>query len=439
MRRTLFILPPLASIVLASGCFFKKETASHGPDLHIGGSIMLDKCGYSVTTREGASVPELGTAILGSDPAPKMVHLNVGKDPRTGVAILWRTNDEATFATTVQYGINGATDKSENGFTFVYDLNAPTADNISTVRMHETHLCGLTPDTEYTYRVGGVDANGKEAWSPTYTFRTLPTDPAAEVVMLVIGDTRDGYSTWGGALQQAFAKAQPDIVLFDGDATTLGPVQDEWEAWFNAAAPELPLAPMILAHGNHDVSAVNWFSQFAQPGDEQNFAVDFGAVHLTVANDSPVASADLTGVGAQMLDANLKAGANAPWNILMHHKPMYSASAGPHVADVITMRNAWGGIVDANGVDLVFNGHDHDYERSKPLHNNMVQPSTQNATVYVVVGSAGAALYNNGSDFWTEFSEKTFSFALVRVRTGSLQMTSYRADGTMLDSMMLTK
>ncbi len=428
-----------AALLMMSGCFFEKETAKQGPDQHLGGTIMLDKCGYSVTTQEGASVPELGSPVLGADPTPKYVHLNVGKDPRTGVAILWRTNDETTLATTVQYGVNGATDQSESGFTFVYDLNAPTSAGITTVRMHETHLCGLQPDTEYTYRVGGIDDSGKESWSPTYTFRTLPMDPNAEVVMLVIGDTRDGYSTWGNALQQAFAKMQPDIVLFDGDATTLGPIQDEWEAWFDAAAPELPLAPMILAHGNHDVSAVNWFSQFAMPGDEQNFAVDFGAVHLTVANDTPVNPADLTGSIAQTLDANLKAGIGAPWNILLHHKPMYSAAAGPHTIDVTTMRADWGSIVDGDSVDVVFNGHDHDYERSKPMHNNAPQPTSANATVYLVVGSAGADLYDNGSDFWTAFSEKTYSFAIVRVRSGSLQMTAYRDDGSMLDSMMLTK
>jgi acid phosphatase type 7 len=425
--------------LMASGCWFKKEIPDHSSDLHEGGSIMLEKCGYTVTTHDGASAPERSAPVLGSDPTPKLVHLNVGKDPRTGVAILWRTNDESTLATTVQYGVNGMTDQSEGGFTFDYALGAPTATGLTSVRIHETHLCGLTPDTEYTYRVGGIGSDGKEAWSPTYTFRTLPMDPAAEVVMLVIGDTRDGYSTWGGALQQAFAKAQPDIVLFDGDGTTLGPIQDEWDAWFEAASPELPLAPMILAHGNHDVSAVNWFSQFAMPGDEQNFTVDFGAVHLSVANDTPVDPADLTGVLATTLDANLSAGAAAPWNILMHHKPMYSAAAGPHVADVTIMRNAWGSIIDANHVDVVFNGHDHDYERSKPMHGNVVQPTTTNATVFVVVGSAGAALYDNGTDFWTAFSEKTFSFAIVRVRTGSLQMTAYRQDGTTLDSMMLTK
>ena len=47
--------------------------------------------------------------------------------------------------------------------------------------------------------------------------------------------------------------------------------------------------------------------------------------------------------------------------------------------------------------------------------------------------------FYNGSDFWTAFSEKTYCFAIVRVRQGSLQMTAYRDDGSMLDSMMITK
>ena len=57
-------------------------------------------------------------------------------------------------------------------------------------------------------------------------------------------------------------------------------------------------------------------------------------------------------------------------------------------------------------MDLVLSGHDHDYERSKPMRG-----ATPGAgTVYVVVGSSGAPLYDNGSDVWTQLSEKTFSF-----------------------------
>jgi hypothetical protein len=420
----------------ASGCLFEKETPKLGNDPHLGGSIMLAQCNYSVSTVAGASVPQPATVALGSDPTPKFVHLNVSNDPRTGVAVLWRTNDGATLSTTVQYGTGGKTDMTQEGFTFIYEITGGDP-----VRMHETHLCGLTPDTEYSYRVGGQDGT-KMAWSPVYTFRTLPDrtkTPDATVHLLVIGDTRDGYSTWGAALKTAFQKGTPDLILFSGDETFLGPIQEEWDAWFGAADPLLASVPMIVAHGNHEVNSVNFFSQFAMPGDEQNFGVDFGPVHLSVANDTPLNSADLTGAIATKLNANLAAGNSSPWNMLMHHKPMFSASAGPHVSDVLLMRNAWESVIDANRVDIVFNGHDHDYERSKPMRAGAAQADPSKGTVFVVVGAAGADLYDNGHDFWTAFSEKTYSFALVDVSQKMLSLTAYRNDGSMLDSYMIGK
>src|SRR5262245_54686997 len=184
MRSTLVLA------VLLAGCFFKKEIPERQPDLLQGGTLMLEQCGYEVKTVDGASRPELGEAMLGADPTPRFVHLHVGPDPKSNIAILWRTKDEDTLATTVQYGKNGMTDKSQRGVTYYYDSAMS-----GRIRMHETHLCGLEPDTEYSYRVGGA-ANGTESWSPVYKFRTAPDrskSPDAEVEVLVIGDTRDGY------------------------------------------------------------------------------------------------------------------------------------------------------------------------------------------------------------------------------------------------------
>ena len=60
--------------------------------------------------------------------------------------------------------------------------------------------------------------------------------------------------------------------------------------------------------------------------------------------------------------------------------------------------------------DIVLNGHDHDYERTKPLSAGAVQATPAEGTIFVVAGSAGAVLYDAGSDFYTEKSEKTNSF-----------------------------
>ena len=425
----------LVSSIGLSGCFFKKKVPDVGPDPHEGGTIMLSApCNYSVTARYGATTPEPNRFQFGAAPTPYQVHLGIASDPATSMVVLWRSDGD-TLATQVQYGENGATDKSTDGFTFAYEN--PVGDDI---RMHETHLCGLKPDTEYSYRAGGTDGDGNQSFSPTYTFRTGPdlkAQPDAEVVILVIGDTRDGYDTWGASLAEAERLARPDLIMFSGDAVTLGPIQSEWDEWMMQAGPTLSRIPIIAAHGNHDVNSVNYFSQFALPGDEEYYGLQYGPVHVTVINDSPPIMSDLTSKGSQFLDADLAASASSPWKLALHHKPLWSASAG-HGGDP-NLLSIWGPIFDKYKPDIVFNGHDHDYERSKPMRGSTPQNSASDGTIYIVAGSAGAPLYDNGTGFWTDFSEKVNSLVLLRARAGSLQMNAYRPDGSNLDSLHLTK
>jgi 3',5'-cyclic AMP phosphodiesterase CpdA len=245
---------------------------------------------------------------------------------------------------------------------------------------------------------------------------------------------------WGQALQQALLKGPPDFILFSGDSCLLGVDQSEWDAWWMAEDPVLASIPMIAAHGNHDVNSVNFFSQMALPGDEQNYDLDLGPVHLSVANDTPLDVSAVMGMNATLLSQHVMEGVGAPWNLVMHHKPVFSASAGPHPEDQLPQQNYWSPIYDMYHVDMVFNGHDHDYERTKPMNNKMPVTSPANGTVYVVVGSAGAELYDNGTSFWTAYSEKTYAFSMLTVRQGMLKLDAYRpTDGSAIESFTIMK
>src|SRR5882672_10465832 len=70
-----------------------------------GGTIAITECGYSITTRDGAEAPQLGTVEVGPDPTPKEVHLGIVGDPRTSVVVQWRTVDETTYASPIRYGV----------------------------------------------------------------------------------------------------------------------------------------------------------------------------------------------------------------------------------------------------------------------------------------------------------------------------------------------
>jgi 3',5'-cyclic AMP phosphodiesterase CpdA len=438
-RFLLSALPALPALLLAASGCIKGTPDSVGQDDEIdggrpvyqGGSMPMEACGDDLVVRLGATVPVLGTPVLGPDPTPRQVHLGLQNDPRTSIVVQWRTSDEATLASTVQYGEGDALDQTIEGAMFVFQSGF--SGNGGTVRMHEAHLCGLKPDTVYSYRVGG-EAGGVSGWSETFQFRTAPDlapDSDDEVVVAFVGDSRDGYDVWATLVALMQEKA-PDLILFSGDAVTFGQIQLEWDYFFDAAQPLFARVPVVSAHGNHEGNAINYYAQFAMPGSEEQFAIDYGALHVTVANDSPEEPSDVTTRVADYLRDELAASADRPWQVVMHHKPIWSASAN-HGGDDI-LRESWQPIFDAAQVDLVLSGHDHDYERTEPMRGDSVTPG---GTTYLVSGGAGAQLYGNGMGFWTHYSEKTHSLVMLRIRKSAIVVESFRDDGSQIETFTL--
>ncbi len=396
------------------------------PFTDTGGTLEIPSCDYSVTTRFDAEPPRIAKSYLGPDPTPRLVHLGIASDPKTSMVVQWRTVDETTLATQVRYGVGadlaeGDLDKTVTGIQFAY-----AATGSDQPRVHQVHLCGLEPGTTYSYQAG---APGH--YSPIYTFRTAPdivANPDAEVLFGFVGDSRGGYDIWGQIVAHYVAR-MPDMILYTGDAVTIGISQDEWELFLEKGEPLLAQVPLVFAHGNHEVNSVNYFSQFAMPGDQENFSFDYGYSHITVANDTPGPNDTLTGTLVDFLRTDFEASKTARWKLLMHHQPMWSAS---NHGSNLTLQSTWGPLVDQYGIDLVLNGHEHNFEMTHPLRGGAVQTSNANATVYAVAGGAGAPLYASGTDFWTAYSESTHGASVIRVRRDQLVLEAFRVDGTLL-------
>src|SRR5438132_807726 len=98
------------------------------------------------------------------------------------------------------------------------------------------------------------------------------------------------------------------------------------------------------------------------------------------------------------------------------HDTIYSS--GSHGSD-LTVRANLVPLFDKYGVDMVFMGDDHDYERTKPLRNNVaVQPGA--GTVYVTTGGGGDQLRPVGASSFTAYAESAFHFTRVTVNGGRL-------------------
>jgi hypothetical protein len=114
------------------------------------------------------------------------------------------------------------------------------------------------------------------------------------------------------------------------------------------------------------------------------------------------------------------------WKIVFFHWPPYST--GPH-GSYKSVRYALGPLFAQYGVDLVFNGHDHDYERS-----------IAGGTVYIVTGGGGAPLYDQvSSNPYSVYFTRTYHCVSGSIDGGTLVSTGVRPDGTQFDSFTLHK
>lgn len=388
-------------------------------------TVMPPACDYEVKYPFGITnlVESCGEAA----DAPTAVHLTFpAEDAGSAVAVLWST-PTTTRESLVRLGdAPDSLDRVYWGHNFGYH-------GLTDRLQHEVHLCGLEPGRTYYYQAGG-----EGAWSEVHSFSTAPAlDSDEEIVFAVTGDSRsDTFEIWGDAVQQ-MRDLGAEFIVFSGDAVDAGPVQAQWDRFFEQGAPGLAEMPFLPCNGNHDLLVAPWYGQFALPNDEANFAVRYGPLaFVSITDFFPRDQTAVTGEFAEYMDDAFTRHDDAAWSFLVNHRALYSASTRHGSAD--DLRDGWSEIIDRHEVDMVFNGHDHNYERSRPIRNGeVVAPGT--GTVYTVIAGVGAPLYDNGAQWWTEVSEKVGSFAIIRVRPDELQFTAYRVDGTELDTLTLER
>ncbi len=397
-------------------------------------------CSFSIAGRDeykslAADGPARGTGNAGI----RRVRLGLGgnvtpgagyADAATSVAIAWQT-DDGDFGTEVRWGTTAEAGswKAEDVATGITWLTpqgqlGPNGDQ----RMHESYLCGLTPGTKYYYQVRG----GAEQ-SDVYSFTTAPADGTTPVRLAVTGDSRGQHANAWQILEHRLLGLGLTAQLFSGDMVNLAPSQVEWEQWVDKAWKDETGKPsalgqllMLPTHGNHENHTPLYFGNVVLPQSpevypeylEYFYSTNLGAVHLVVVDDfsvvSPGTDQNYASVVKKWLQDDLALAnqnrSKQPWVVVMHHHPSYSSSDHGKDADVLRGRAFFAPIWDEGKVDMVFSGHDHDYERSLPLtagadpNSPKVMSPGQGGTVYLVCAGSGADGYGESSSYFTGYS-----------------------------------
>jgi hypothetical protein len=336
-------------------------------------------------------------------------------DPTTTAAFTWETA-ESNNAAKVKMGTSAsALSQVSTGYAWTLPPVLGTQDTY----FHEVHVCGLTPNTTYFYEVGG-GPTGSEVWSGTQSFTTMPTSGTITVGMF--GDARDTVATWQ-AVHTRMKAAGVLMSLVDGDVVDIGAEETLYSQWLDeiwqvpsGSTTFLTLGQQYILpiNGNHENDTATSFANWAIPGDgpyaETYASFTVGSAHITmiddeqiaVSNSAPEAQAQLAWIDKDLAAANGDRTAH-PFIVVMGHRGLFSTSLHSADPDVITARGSLAPLFDKYKVDLVVNGHDHEYESTYPITAGTPptgapnkQPAGQ-GTIYVICAGAGADPYSVGA------------------------------------------
>lgn len=240
------------------------------------------------------------------------------------------------------------------------------------------------------------------------------------------GDTRTGHSVHRAVID-AVAKERVDFLLHTGDMVERGGLESEWDLFFQIERPLLVGTPIFPAIGNHDLSPRDIYGEvflsdvwadslgyyYQDWGDLRLLVVDAGIECRQGCTQSYFARRALAeGAARGMLLA-----------ISVHYPPYSSGAHGSY----LSLRRALDDLIRRYGVELVLAGHDHNYERTKPIHG----------TYYVVTAAAGAPVRPVHKQPFSAVVRTEAHYTLVDVEPTRMTLRAVNLQGDTFDEVVI--
>jgi len=186
-----------------------------------------------------------------------------------------------------------------------------------------------------------------------------------------------------------------------------------------------------------ELPAVAW-----RPADQERYySFDYGEAHIVVLDSNAPLDVDDNAASDDMFDwlrADLGQ-TKQPWKIVAFHHPAYST--GSHGSDPRVQAKLIP-IFEAYGVQLVLNGHDHDYQRSLPLRAGQATTTAQGGVVYIVTGAGESASTACGTANWVAFARCSQPYGLysrITVDGDSMTIQAVNNSGVVEDAVTLNR
>ncbi len=251
---------------------------------------------------------------------------------------------------------------------------------------------------------------------------------------------------------------KPNLVLGLGDYS----YEPSADCWLKKVKPlyQDKSGKMQISIGNHEDSPKEdlnkYLSSFGMKSQYYSFTVK--NVHfLVISTEIPYksGSAQYKFVVNDLSKASTNK--NVDWIVVIFHRIMYtsptSCSSCPGISD---LRNAYHPLFDKYGVDIVLQGHAHDYQRTFPLQYNPKDSSKPiiiskdptkytdpNGSIFAIIGSGGQGVHalKSKSSFVASQNDKRFGHLDIDIsKSGATKILNAKFvgnDGKIMDQFQI--
>ena len=347
---------------------------------------------------------------------------------------------------------------------------------VFTFYQYEADLTALSPGADYYYQ---VMMDGSQM---TEVIRFRTAGPGA-FTYLALGDS--GINSTEQRTLAAMMMREPNVslVVHTGDIAYLHGTFQEFQSnhfdIYGSSSPALNgnmmrSIPFFLTPGNHEyynqeyyppsgglfpyLSLHSFPTEGVPPVDAGHYySFDWGNAHFVsldtnlseggepnepwkVRAATPLWTAmNANGGMFRWLDQDL-AGSRKFWRIVFFHESPYAGGNNVNDPACKAIRDYIAPILDRHEVPLAMNGHEHNYQRSKPIRDNAAVAAGE-GTVYLTTGGGGYELYpltppSLVGDM-SAYAEKVFHYMRVEVQPYQITLRGIRIDGKEIDRFTL--
>ncbi len=238
------------------------------------------------------------------------------------------------------------------------------------------------------------------------------------------GDSQTGHEVHRSIVEGILA-LNPDMTFHTGDLVEDGYSEYDWRVFIKITCELRERMPFYPCLGNHERESPYYFKLFDLPGNEQWYYVDYFDTRF-IALDTNVEFE----VGSEQYEWFEKALQGCPYSRIItyfHHPPFSLVGYNPEIAKKV--RDNLVPLFETYGVDMVFSGHDHTYQRF-----------LVNGIYYIVTGGGGGELHDKRYDDPNcQVFIKAHHFCLLTIYERCMTLEVYSPDLELLDYVTIDK